>query len=163
MGARERFTIRQDPRWPDAHIRLQKLFRERKPPDMSQERFGAEYGLGSQGMVWQYLNGYTPLNIEAAAKFAHGLRCTIRDISPEMDREMRRHILPALGLAAWGRTVALAFLFVLMCQTPERAEATILQYANYTHTHVQLHDLIYIIRNLWRRFVRFFLIPIPCC
>src|SRR5688572_845879 len=89
--------VRQDARWPDAHARLRRLYQERIPAGMSQAEFGAAYGIGTQGMVWQYLNGYTPLNFEAAAKFARGLRCTIHDISPEMAAALKADILPVLG------------------------------------------------------------------
>lgn len=95
-----------------AHLRLTRLYRERIPMvavtkdgkqlrrPMNQEEFGAAYGIGTQGMVSQYLNGIRPLNIEAAAKFARGLRCTIHDISPEMAKALRSDILPVLGRAA---------------------------------------------------------------
>lgn len=82
------------------HVRLKRLYSERVPQDMSQEDFGRIYGIGTQGMVSQYLNGIRPLNIEAAAKFARGLRCTIHDISPEMAKALRSDILPVLGRAA---------------------------------------------------------------
>ena len=53
-------------RWndPDAHKALRKLYTERCPEGMSQSDFGAAYGIGTQGMVWQYLNGHTPLSLE---------------------------------------------------------------------------------------------------
>lgn len=89
--------LRQDPRWPDAHERLKELFRERLPEGMTQEEFGERYGIGSQGMVWQYLNGWTPLNIEAAEKFAAGLNCTIADISQEMASYIKERIVVRLG------------------------------------------------------------------
>jgi hypothetical protein len=90
-------TPRQDPRWPYAHMKLKRLYTERVPSGMTQEEFGNEYGIGTQGAVWQYLNGYAPLNVEAAAKFAKGLRCTIHDISPEMATMLERDLLPVLG------------------------------------------------------------------
>lgn len=105
--------MKPDRRWGQAHIRLKHLYEERCPQGMSQEQFGAEYGIGTQSMVTQYLNGARPLNFEAAAKFAEGLRCTIRDISPEMDTALRERILPALGLKSWRRAAALAFLLVV--------------------------------------------------
>jgi transcriptional regulator with XRE-family HTH domain len=92
-------------RWGDAHVRLRKLFEERA--GMSQLEFAEKHGLGTQGMVWQYLSGYRPLNYEAAAKFAKGLGCTIKDISPEMERALRADILPVLAKAA------VAFVLVL--------------------------------------------------
>lgn len=118
---------KQDPRWPDAHVRLKRLYEERVRGDMSQEEFGREYGIGTQGLVWQYVNGYTPLNIEVACKFAEGLRCTIRDISPEMDEIVRAGVLPALGLKSWRRVAAIALLGLvpLSVSTPDaQAEGT---------------------------------------
>lgn len=114
---------KQDSRWPDAHIRLKKLYEARVPAGMSQEEFGQEYGIGSQGMVWQYLNGYTPLNYDSAAKFAEGLRCTIRDISPEMDAALTKSILPALGLKSWRRAAALALVSLMPLSFPSPADA----------------------------------------
>lgn len=58
---------------------LKKLFDERST--LSQAEFGAEYEIGSQGMVWQYLNARSPLNLSAALKFAKGLKCEIREFS----------------------------------------------------------------------------------
>lgn len=92
--------LKQDQRWPDAHERLKKLYAERVPDGMTQEQFGEKYEIGNQGMVWQYLNGWSPLNVEAAAKFAKGLNCTIYDISPAMAKMLRSSILPVLGRAA---------------------------------------------------------------
>ena len=100
--------VKQDSRWPRAHIKLKELYETRIRDGMSQEEFGDAYKIGTQGMVWQYLNGYTPLNYDAAAKFAEGLRCTIRDISPEMDHALQGSILPALGLKPWRRVAAIA-------------------------------------------------------
>jgi hypothetical protein len=90
---------------------------------MSQEEFGAAFSLGTQGMVWQYLNGYTPLNIEAAAKFARGLRCTIRDISPQMADELEGLILPVLGRKLGRRVAMLALLTLAQFYQPAPAEA----------------------------------------
>jgi hypothetical protein len=98
--------IRQDARWPNAHVGLKRLFEERA--EVSQAEFGTTFGLGTQGMVWQYLNGYTPLNYDAAAKFAKGLRCTIRDFSPDMADELEAELLPFLGRRA--RKVAMLAL-----------------------------------------------------
>ena len=78
-------------------VRLKRLYDERRPEGMSQETFGDEYEIGSQGMVWQYISGERPLNIEAAAKFARGLKCTIDDISPTIAAFLRSEIIPVLG------------------------------------------------------------------
>jgi transcriptional regulator with XRE-family HTH domain len=56
---------------------------------MSQEEFADKFEIGTQGMVWQYLNGYSPLNLEAAIKFARALRCTIGDFSPSLEQVLR--------------------------------------------------------------------------
>ena len=138
MGARDKFRVRQDPRWPDAHVRLQRLWKERRPQGITQEQFGAEYDLGSQGMVWQYLNGYTPLNFEAAAKFAQGLRCTIKDISPDMDRVMRKQLLPALGISAWGKLL-MALLIAMPILGPAPSDASTLHNSNYARDLTLIH------------------------
>lgn len=73
-------------------IRLRALFA--KHAGMSQLEFGQTYGIGNQGMVWQYLNADKPkgsaLNIAAAIKFAEGLHCRISDFSPSIQREIDR-------------------------------------------------------------------------
>lgn len=101
-------------RWPDAHLTLKRLYEERVPEGMSQEEFGATFGIGSQGMVWQYLSGHRPLNIEAAAKFATGLRCTIQDISPQMAETLKDEVLPVLG-----RVMRRAAAFVIIAIVPQ--------------------------------------------
>ncbi len=53
--------------------RLKRLFDARSTT--SQMKFGADNEIGSQGMVWQYLNARAPLNLDAALKFAKGLGC----------------------------------------------------------------------------------------
>jgi hypothetical protein len=62
--------------------RLRAFFAERA--EVSQERFGELYGIGTQGMVWQYLNAHRPLNPKAAKAFADGLQLTLADISPKI-------------------------------------------------------------------------------
>ena len=54
---------------------------------LSQAEFGAQFGLGSQGMVWQYLNAGSPLNLAAAVKFAKGLGCEVSDFSARLAKE----------------------------------------------------------------------------
>jgi hypothetical protein len=63
--------------------RLKSLFAQR-PQKISQAKFGEMYGIGTQGMVWQYLNAHRPLNPKAAKAFADGLRLTLADISPKL-------------------------------------------------------------------------------
>lgn len=62
--------------------RLKALFAERN--ELSQIAFGAKFEIGTQGMVWQYLNARSALNIEAAVKFARALNCTVEDFSPRL-------------------------------------------------------------------------------
>ena len=71
--------------------RLKRLFKERSP--LSQEAFGEEYGIGTQGMVWQYLNARSPLNLSAAIKFASGLAVSVAEFSPRLAQELEQ--LPA--------------------------------------------------------------------
>ena len=100
---------KSETRWPEAHVRLQQLYKQRVG-DLTQKEFGERYGIGTAGMVWQYLNGYRPLNVEAAARFAKGLRCTIEDISPEMANALKADILPYLSPKHLRRVATLAIL-----------------------------------------------------
>lgn len=63
--------------------RLKDLFATREPK-VSQAEFGAQHGLGSQSMVWQYLSGHRPLNIKAATAFARGLGVQVHAFSPTL-------------------------------------------------------------------------------
>lgn len=67
---------------------LKKLFEERT--ELTQEEFGAKFEIGSQGMIWQYLNGHRPLNIGAATGFAIGLGAAISDFCPRLAAEVER-------------------------------------------------------------------------
>ena len=102
--------------------RLKQLYDERVPTGMSQAEFGEVYSIGTKAMVWQYLTGYRPLNYDAAAKFAKGLRCTIADISPEMARKLKADILPVLGRVSLKAALALMLLGVPPFM-PDKAEA----------------------------------------
>lgn len=148
--------VRQDTRWPTAHLTLKKLYEDRIRDTLSQGEFGKEYGIGTQGMVWQYLNGYTPLNIEVACKFAEGLRCTIKDISPEMHRLMEQEVLPALGLKSWRRVAAIALTAIGLAplmHAPD-AQATTASAANGVVYYVKS-----VIRRLLGVFTGFVAIP----
>ena len=61
--------------------RLKALFDAREPK-ISQAKFGEDFEIGTQGMVWQYMAGARPLSIDSAAKFARGLGVTIEKFSP---------------------------------------------------------------------------------
>ncbi len=66
--------------------RLRQLFAERVT--LTQEEFGAEFKIGNQAAVWQYLSGRIPLNLTAAIRFARGIGCTVGDISPTLAAEL---------------------------------------------------------------------------
>lgn len=147
MGKRD-FEIRQDPRWPNAHIQLRRLYDERvRPTGMTERQFAEEYGLGkTQGIVWQYLNGYVKLNIEAATKFAQGLRCNIKDISPEMDRLLRA----ALGLGRWSKPLGVALLAACLAG-PEPVGAVTYSGGNGGGSmYIMLNRLLRLIARLFR-------------
>ena len=76
----------------EAHA-LKRLFEERSK--LSQAKFGKEHGLGTAGMVWQYLNGHRPLNLHAAVKFAKGLGVRIQDFSPRLAAQAKAVALGA--------------------------------------------------------------------
>lgn len=87
LDAVARETRKQPERWQveDAR-RLKALFAERA--GMSQEKFGQSHGIGTQGAVWQYLEGKIPLNLPVALKFARGLDCPLSAISPTLSAEL---------------------------------------------------------------------------
>jgi hypothetical protein len=64
-----------------------KVSQAAKGVKITQAGFGAEHGIGVQGMVWQYLNGATPLNLPAAVAFASALGCQIADFSKRLAAE----------------------------------------------------------------------------
>ncbi|MBB3006018.1 LexA family transcriptional regulator [Cupriavidus alkaliphilus] len=55
----------------------------------SQEEFGRRFEIGSQGMVWQYLNARRALNTKAASNFARGLGIAVDAFSPRLAQEIR--------------------------------------------------------------------------
>ena len=59
-----------------------------KRTELSQEKFGLEFEVGSQGMVWQYLNAHRPLNLSVALKFARGLDIPVASFSPRLATEL---------------------------------------------------------------------------
>lgn len=48
---------------------------------LTQAQFGEKFDIGSQGMVGQYLNDKTPLNVDVAIKFAQALGVNVADFS----------------------------------------------------------------------------------
>ena len=116
-------------RWndPAAHVKLRELYQARiQPTGMSQSEFGAVHGIGTQGMVWQYLSGHKPLSLEAAAKFARALGCTIYDISPSLAEALKSEILPVLGPKGWRRAAVVAILSIPgFFVRPDKADAAV--------------------------------------
>jgi SOS-response transcriptional repressor LexA len=72
---------------------------------VSQERFGLDHDIGSQGMVWQYLNGHRPLNLSVALKFAKGLRVAVEDFSPRLAHELRMAGMATTGVHAVSESI----------------------------------------------------------
>lgn len=65
---------------------LKRLFLEKA--ELTQRSFGARYGIGSAGMVNQYINGKRPLGLAAAIKFANGLGVQVSEISPTLAAQL---------------------------------------------------------------------------
>lgn len=55
---------------------------------ISQEAFGAKYGLGTQGAIGHFLNGRSALHLKAAMAFAKELGCEVGDFSPRLAKEI---------------------------------------------------------------------------
>ncbi len=68
---------------------LKSIF-DSKKQKISQAAFGELYQIGTQGMVWQYLNNERPINKDAAVKFAKGLKVSVADFSPRLAKEIER-------------------------------------------------------------------------
>ena len=73
-------------------IRLKKLFEARAKE--SQMAFGEKHGIGSQGMVWQYINGHRALNLKALINFAKGLDIQPSEISPTLGNLLNTALKP---------------------------------------------------------------------
>lgn len=69
--------------------RLDRLWNERRPEGMTQEKFGVEYDMGTQGNVNLYLKGKAKLNLYAVGQFAKVLGVKIDDISPVLADQVR--------------------------------------------------------------------------
>lgn len=144
MGKREQ-------RWndPEAHRALRKLYDERiVPTGMTQEAFGEAFGIGNQSMVWQYLSGTKPLSLDAAWRFAQGLRCTIHDFSPMLADQFKAYILPVLAPKSWwrgtGKALLLALAVALVLPSPQPAHASF-------SSHVA--SAVYFVKSWLRRFL----------
>lgn len=69
--------------------RLDRLWSEKRPEGMTQEKFGVEYDMGTQGNVNLYLKGKAKLNLYAVGQFAKVLGVKIDDISPVLADQVR--------------------------------------------------------------------------
>ena len=76
--------------------------RDAGQPRLTQEAFGAEFGIGNQAAVGFFLNGKTALSIKAAAGFARGLGCRIGDFSPRLAALVDAAVPPAVASPASG-------------------------------------------------------------
>lgn len=65
---------------------LKALFEQRVTE--TRKDFAKKWGLSSAAMVYQHLEGLRPLSLVAAAKFAAGIGCTLRDFSPRLAGEL---------------------------------------------------------------------------
>ena len=64
--------------------RLQTIWKTNAPAlKLTQAKASAEFGFANQSAISQYLNGYIPLNMRTAARFAALLNVPITDISPK--------------------------------------------------------------------------------
>ena len=81
----------------DAHMKLREIYDERIGTRMSQAQFAKLYDIGSPCILTQYLNGSKPLGVEAAARFAKALGCTIEDFAPDLAERFNEEVLPFLG------------------------------------------------------------------
>lgn len=75
-----------------AAAKLRELFAAR--PDLRQKSFGAQFEIGSAGMVSQYLHARRPLGLPAAIKFARGLKVSVADISPTLAAQLPKEKPP---------------------------------------------------------------------
>jgi hypothetical protein len=112
---------------------------------ISQMEFGAKYGIGSQGMVWQYLNAHRPLNLKAAVAFAKGLNVKVLDFSPTLAAQIddaSKHELerPALQLTTyvdepqlqWVSSAEAALLSVFRACSPAQQQGLLAIATNFS-------------------------------
>lgn len=66
-----------------------KALYEQHANGMKQGAFGKTFGIGTAGMVWQYLNNHRPLSLGVASKFSVGLKVPIDSFSPRLGQQAR--------------------------------------------------------------------------
>lgn len=108
----------------DASANLQRLYRERIEPRMTQKEFGRKVGI-SQAMVAQILSGDRSLPLDLAPEFARELNCTIYDICPEMGDYVKEKLLPVLGKALRRAAVVLMAIVAQQLQPSDALASTL--------------------------------------
>jgi transcriptional regulator with XRE-family HTH domain len=79
--------------------RMLKALWDQSSHGLSQDAFGHKFGIGSQGMVWQCLNGTgSTISLKAARGFARGLKVEVSAFSPRLAATMAEH---AAIVGAW--------------------------------------------------------------
>lgn len=69
--------------------RLDRLWNERKPKHLTQQKFAEDYDMGTQSNVNLYLKGRVALNLKAVGQFAKALSLKIDEISPTLADQVR--------------------------------------------------------------------------
>jgi hypothetical protein len=85
----------------DAEAQALRDLYEKQAAPPAHGAFGKANSIGTAGMVWQYLNGHRPLNMDVAVKFAMALGTTLDAFSPRLataamlaHRVARNHMAP---------------------------------------------------------------------
>ena len=134
--------MRPKSQFDEAHVTLRRLYDRRIGDSMTQKEFGRRYGIGSQSMVAQLLNGKKPLSIEAARKFAAAFDCTIYDICPAMGDYIKDELLPVLGKAL--RRAAMLAAIVLTASLLQYSKpANAQQFLPFAKTDCVLCQMLY--------------------
>ncbi len=108
--------------------RLAELYKE-KSGGLTQEEFGSRYNIGTQGMMWQLLNGRRPLSLKSAIGFARGLNVPLDEISPAIAAEVKEaaKFIPDLMITRSDGTIAIVEI-KKQEYDPELAERQIKRY-----------------------------------
>jgi hypothetical protein len=117
-----------------------------RPSGLTQAAFGVQYDIGSQAVVWQYLNGTIPLNLRVATGFARGLKCRIADFSPRLAKEASALTSGQVGQVGDEKILSFldlnrteAQLVALFRDLDEDRRADLLQHINKLHNEAHPH------------------------
>lgn len=110
--------------------RLAELYRERSG-GMTQEEFGSKYNIGTQGMMWQLLNGRRPLSLKSAVGFARGLNVPLDEVSPTIAAEVKEaaQFVPDLAFTHEDGSVTLVQYKRHEKRNPDEERAQLQRYA----------------------------------